>query len=175
MWNIHGVIPPVSDLDETSLERSPYEINSRDFVEKFSLSNERIDILKKFLYYRRFLYDLGVTSGFQWVNGSFTENIEVIKNRPPNDIDVVSFITEPENPLPEEFFDQNHIKQKYQVDGYFVDLNDSPQELIKWTTYWYSMWSHQRNTKIWKGFLQVPLSPQDDLEALNYLEGIKYA
>lgn len=169
MWNIHGVIPPVSEVDQTSPARSPYEICSLDFVKKFSLSNERIVILRNFLYYRKFLYELGITSGFQWVNGSFTENVETLRNRPPNDIDVVSFITEPNSPLPNELFDNPYIKQKYQVDSYIVDLNDDPKELVKRTAYWYSMWSHQRDTNIWKGFFQIPLSEQDDIEALNHL------
>ncbi|AZQ92910.1 hypothetical protein [Moraxella catarrhalis] len=45
------------------------------------------------------------------------------------------------------------------------------EELVKWTAYWYSMWSHQRETKIWKGFFKIPFSTQDDQKALNYLEG----
>lgn len=167
MWNIHGVIPPISD--GTSIERSPYEIDILTFTQIFSLSDERIAILKNFLYYRKFLYGLGIVSGFQWVNGSFTENVEILRNRPPNDIDVVSFITEPKNPLPDEFYNNHYIKQTYQVDSYFVDLNDDPQELVRWTAYWYSMWSHQRDTNIWKGFFQIPLSEQDDIQALSYL------
>lgn len=123
MWNIHGAISPITD--DVSIDRSPYEISMLDFVKKFSFSNERVAILRGFLYYRKFLYSLGITAGFQWVNGSFTENVETLRNRPPNDIDVVSFIAEPENPLPDELFNNLYIKQQYQVDGYFVDLNKS--------------------------------------------------
>lgn len=168
MWNIHGVISPIAEgAGATSLNRAPYEIDILTFVKNFSLSNERIEILKKFLYYRTFLYELGVTSGFQWVNGSFTENVELLRQRPPNDIDVVSFIAL--KTPPDELFEHFYIKQKYQVDGYIVDLNDDPEELVKWTAYWYSLWSHQRDTNIWKGFFQIPFSTQDDLKALNYL------
>lgn len=167
MWNIHGVIPPVTD--DTSPERSPYEVDMLEFTKMFALSDERIAILRNFLYYRKFLYELDITSGFQWVNGSFTEDVETLRKRPPNDIDVVSFITEPNNPLPDELFNNPYIKQKYQVDSYFVDLNDDPQELVKRAAYWYSMWSHQRDTKVWKGFFQIPLSEKDDLKALAYL------
>lgn len=152
----------------------PYEISMVDFVQRFSFSKERIGILKNFLHYRQFLYSIGFASGFQWVNGSFTEHVEILRQRPPNDIDVVSFITEPQDP-PDDFeqaFDQNYIKQHYQIDGYFVELNSPPQELIKWTSYWYSMWSHQRETKLWKGFFQIRLCPQDDTLALEFLEGI---
>lgn len=170
MWNIHGVISPITD--DVSIDRSPYEISMLDFVKKFSFSNERVAILRGFLYYRKLLYSLGITAGFQWVNGSFVENVETLRGRPPNDIDVVSFIAEPENPLPDELFDNSYIKQQYQVDSYFVDLNGNPQELVKLTAYWYSMWSHQRETQTWKGFFHIPLSIQDDIVALNYLEGL---
>lgn len=167
MWNIHGVIPPVTD--DTSPERSPYEVDMLEFTKMFALSDERIAILRNFLYYRKFLYELGITSGFQWVDGSFTEDVETLRSRPPNDIDVVSFIaiTAPETLLDKSF--DTYIRQQYQVDGYFVDLNDDPQELVRWTAYWYSMWSHQRDTKVWKGFFQIPLSEKDDLKALAYL------
>lgn len=149
MWDIHGVIPPVLGED-ASLDRSPYEIDILTFVQMFALSEARIAILKNFLYYRKFLHDNGVTSGFQWVNGSFTENAETLRQRPPNDIDVVSFITQ-SSAVSETLLNNGYIKQIYLVDSYFVDLNDNPEELVKWTAYWYSMWSHQRETKIWKG------------------------
>lgn len=169
MWDIHGVIPPVIG-DDTSTQRSPYEVDILTFVQMFSLSKARIAILKNFLYYRNFLYDNGVTTGFQWVNGSFTENVETLRQRPPNDIDVVSFITQ-SDAISDELSDHDNIKQTYRVDGYFVDLNDDPEELVTWTAYWYSMWSHQRETKLWKGFFKIPFSTQADQEALSYLEG----
>ncbi|WP_414651656.1 DUF6932 family protein [Hafnia paralvei] len=34
---------------------------------------------------------MGLAEGFQWVDGSFTENIELIERRTPNDVDVVTF------------------------------------------------------------------------------------
>lgn len=173
MWNIHGVIDPITN--EVSADRSPYEINILEFVQKFSFSNERIAILRKFLSYRNLMYQVGISFGFQWINGSFTENIEVLKKRPPNDIDVVSFIVEPIDP-PSEInllLDDGYIKQEYQVDGYFVGLNDDPSELVRRTAYWYSLWSHQRDTLIWKGFFQIALSQDDDLRAVQYLDSLE--
>ena len=40
----------------------------------------------------------------------------------------------------------------------------------KMVAYWYSMWSHQTNTGLWKGFLSVDLSPQEDILAMQILE-----
>ncbi|WP_426763559.1 DUF6932 family protein [Hafnia paralvei] len=34
---------------------------------------------------------MGLAEGFQWVDGSFTENVELIERRTPNDVDVVIF------------------------------------------------------------------------------------
>lgn len=33
----------------------------------------------------------GKSDGFQWVDGSFTEDVEVQQGRTPNDVDVVTF------------------------------------------------------------------------------------
>ena len=41
---------------------------------------------------------------------------------------------------------------------------DEPEPLVRQSTYWYSLWSHRRNGQ-WKGFLQIDLSPADDLIA----------
>lgn len=174
MWNIHGVISPIID-GEISPHRSPYEIGILEFVQTFSFSSERIAILRNFLLYRSFMYEVGVKSGFQWVNGSFSENVEVLRQRPPNDVDVVTFIDELNN-LTDSFEllgDNAYIKNKYQVDSYLVDLNDSPDELVKLTAYWYSLWSHQRDTLIWKGFFQIALSQDEDLKATQYLDSLE--
>jgi hypothetical protein len=61
------------------------------FVDRFSSSPERIAILHSLLQFREELYKSGITSGFQWLDGSFMENIETLESRPPNDMDVVTF------------------------------------------------------------------------------------
>ena len=52
-------------------------------------------ILDGFLRFRELLTQAGFVSGFQWVDGSFLENVEMLENRPPNDLDVVTFYIPP--------------------------------------------------------------------------------
>lgn len=179
MWNIQGVISPIAIGEEGhSPKRSPYPISINEFVQNFAFSTERIEILIGFLAYRRAIYLSGIEAGFQWVNGSFVENIESIAERAPNDIDVVTF-SNLYKTIPDyiDWAERNNnlvdnpiAKSQYKVDSYWVDMDLGFNEAsIKRCTYWYSMWSHQRDTNIWKGFFVIPLSPSDDIEALKYL------
>lgn len=174
MWNIHGVIPPVVG-NGASTDRSPYSMPMLEFIQMFATSIERIKILNGLLNYRAKLYEIGINKGFQWVNGSFTENVEVLRDRPPNDIDVVSFCdftSVANDPLTKNqcIFDNTQAKQQYNVDGYFVDLNQTLGQAVERATYWYSMWSHQRQTEIWKGFFSIALG--DDVTALQHLQQV---
>ena len=111
--------------------------------------------------------------GFQWIDGSFAENVELLERRDPKDVDVVSFVHVPAsfNPTPPQLrvLDNDNAKASYLVDAYFVEINLLPPDnLIKQAAYWYSMWSHRRN-QAWKGYLQVDLSPADDATAQSWL------
>ncbi len=94
-WNAQGVIPPIDVSAPTSLTRSPYLVTLTDFVLKFATSPERKKILDGFLRFRAALHGLGLTSGFQWVDGSFLENVELLATLPPKDIDVVTYFALP--------------------------------------------------------------------------------
>lgn len=132
MWNSNGILPPIKlGMPGHSPERSPYHVNIYDLVKNFSFSENRRAVLKGFLRYRRALYDAGIALGFQWINGSFMEDIETLENRPPNDIDVVTFFHLPVDMKQQEFYDQYRflfddpsIKEKYSVDGYFFPLGE---------------------------------------------------
>ncbi|TNH43782.1 DUF6932 family protein [Photorhabdus luminescens] len=173
-WNSLGVIPPMDEAHPAGAYRSPYKTNIVKFVEKFSTTPKRISILKGFLEFRSELHKVGLVDGFQWINGSFNENIELLEKRPPNDIDVVTFFNihpgdsqaaiVARNP---ELFQPNSAewrKENYHVDSYFQSLQVASGNLVERTVYWYSMWSHRRDLT-WKGFLQIPLSPEYDSDA----------
>ncbi|MCS5828604.1 hypothetical protein LNO09_12165 [Klebsiella variicola] len=83
----------MDEADPTSHARSPYKMDIVRFVSMFALSPARMKILKGFLDFRMSLSQAGLVEGFQWVDGSFTENIELIERRPPNDVDVVTFFS----------------------------------------------------------------------------------
>jgi hypothetical protein len=175
-WTSGGYLPPNSRKNPASLERSPYLVGIFDFVTHFNTSFQRRGILKGFLEYRTTLYAGGFSKGFQWINGSFLENIEQSKQRPPRDIDVVTFAYVPDELLQaeitntiEDLFNTEIQKDKYLVDTYFVQLNcTTPERLVEMTSYWYSLWSYRRNG-IWKGFVQVDLDPEMDGQVLSQL------
>lgn len=78
--NQSGVLPPFipeqSPTDPAGM--APYRSSISEFIIRYAKSRERIDILKGLLSYRKKLKEIGVTDGFQWVDGSFVENVEKI-------------------------------------------------------------------------------------------------
>jgi len=92
--NIHGVVPPVRPgQDGASGERSPYRVDLLTFCQHFGVNSPRRSILRGLLELRSQLAAAGKQEGFQWINGSFTEDVEGQHNRAPNDVDVVTFIS----------------------------------------------------------------------------------
>lgn len=178
-WNAQGVIPPLHSDDPTSAERSPYRVSLTDLVLRFGTSAERQTILNGLLRFRSTLHQAGLDNGFQWVDGSFLEHIEQIEHRNPGDIDVVTFYHLPDGQTQEslvqahrELFNPRQTKVDFRVDGYFVHLLPaSPETLIQKATYWYSLWSHRRDS-LWKGYVQVDLAPADDAAAKASLDAM---
>ena len=172
-WNTMGVLPPIDTEFPTSVERSPYSVALLDVVMRFSNSPARRKILTGFLEYRNTLHTLGYHQGFQWLDGSFLEDVNTLERREPRDIDVVSFVRHPVecSPPPDLWASIGHnmAKARFYVDSYFVEMDEiTPEEIVARSAYWYSMWSHRRNDA-WKGFLQVDLAPVEDAKAKQWL------
>lgn len=168
-WNSQGVLPPINPATPTSSDRSPYPVSLTDLVLRFGTSLNRQTILAGFLEFRSALHTAGIVQGFQWIDGSFLENIEMIENRSPGDIDVVTFFHLFDGQTQEglvrvkpRLFNSVHTRADYHIDAYFVQLNSSaPEPLVGQSAYWCSLWSHRRNGQ-WKGYLQLNLSSMDD-------------
>lgn len=168
-WNTLGLIPPIDPADPTCVERSPYPVALLDVILRFATSPERRKVLTGFLDYRAALHGMGLVSGFQWLDGSFTEQVEILERRPPQDIDVVTFVHTPDDFAPSdaqiEMLDHDTAKKCFLVDSYFIELNQLlPEAIVERSAYWYSMWSHRRN-QAWKGYLQIDLNPAYDADA----------
>jgi hypothetical protein len=152
-WNHQGLLPPNDAVDPTSAERSPYTVSLTDFVLHFGTTKERQTILQGLLGFRAVLHAAGLNNGFQWVDGSFLENIEKIENRAPADMDVVTFFHLPPRQTQQSFasahpdlFNHADAKTRFHVDAYFVPMDDNPPAcLVERSAYWYSLWSHRRN------------------------------
>ncbi len=176
-WNSSAVLPPIRPGQPGhSTDRSPYAVRFSEVVQRFGTSKERIVILQGLLEYRKELTQIGVTDGFQWLDGSFMEHKELLLNAPPNDVDVVTFFTLPSgitdqsafvagNP---DLFDPVRSKNRFHVDAYAMVIGDPmhPSD-VQQIAYWYSMWSHRKNG-MWKGFVRVDISAAEDqiVEAL---------
>lgn len=171
-WNALGLLPPVDTDSPVSFHRSPYAVSLKDVTMRFSTSAERRAVLRGFLGYRQALHGLGLQSGFQWLDGSFMEDVEILEKRPPRDMDVVTFVNLPESFAPTgdlSVFQPAAAKAQFKVDAYLVEMNLLPlEQVVRRSAYWYSLWSHRRN-QAWKGFLQIDLAPAEDAEALAWL------
>ena len=181
-WDNTGLLPARNRNFPTSSDRSPYVVSLLDIVSYFGNTESRRELLKGLLDFRAELHNAGLVRGFQWIDGSFVENVEEREDRHPEDIDLVTFFYIPDQhtqqSLLDEFaalFDHEEVKVNYTVDSYFVPLNlVSPETIVSRSIYWYSLWSHNRED-YWKGYLQVDLSGLDDSEARTELERLSSA
>lgn len=164
-WTSSGVLPPFVG-EPVGAARSPYEVPLHVLVDRFATTPARCAILDGLLSFRAALHRLGFVRGFQWIDGSFTEDAERLVGRAPRDVDVVSFVHDPRaETTPQEgdeaALDPDATKARFSVDSYFVELDVlSAPELVQQAGYWYGVWSHRRDES-WKGFVQVTLAPDD--------------
>jgi hypothetical protein len=181
LWNLAGLIPPIRPGEEGhGTDRSPYNATFSEVIEHFGVTPDRLAILTGLLEYRQALYGIGITAGFQWLDGSFVENVETLKERSPNDIDVVTFFRLPGGQTQDGLFEQaQHLfdiqqtKQQYRVDGYPMILGEQLEDWhVDQISYWYSMWSHTRDGN-WKGFVRVGLDPDGDEAASQLLQDMQ--
>lgn len=182
-FNLSGVIPPYIGGDPTvSANMAPYRTTLEDLVVRFSTSPERREILAGLIQYREGLRGLGFTNGFQWVDGSFVEDVERIRNRPPGDVDIVSFIYIPSQSAADQqawvdkvtqnpwLITRAESKRLFKCDAFLVNLTTHPEFLVNQTKYWFGLFSHQRDTALWKGMLEISLA-EDSAAALAALNG----
>lgn len=150
---------------------SPYMVSIATVVKHYDTSRERTRILHGLLDFRAALRSIGIVDGFQWIDGSFVEDVEKVRNRAPQDVDLVTFAHRPKKSDSDwkdlikkhiTLFQPQEIKAKYYCDAYFVDLDKPPLLIVDDTRYWFGLFSHQRVTALWKGLLSVPLQSDDD-------------
>lgn len=170
-WSAEGVLPPFAAAAPTGPDRSPYRATLEDCVTRFGISTERRTILDGLLRYRAALHAAGLVSGFQWLDGSFVEDIEQLEGRAPKDVDVVTFYRRPGGKTQldlmtatPDLFERTTVKSMYSVDAFPLDLGMEAERLVRRSAYWYSVWAHRRNG-VWKGFVEVDLDPSEDAAA----------
>jgi hypothetical protein len=169
-FNHSGVIPPFV-TDPAQRDGAPYETTMVMIAQKLATTPERRVLLTGLLNYRAALRAVGITAGFQLIDGSFTEACEQFRGRPPGDIDVVTFAHFPAATQAQilqfiedhgALIDSEQVKETFRCDGFIVNLGNNAQLIVEDTFYWYGLFSHQRNTYTWKGTLRVPLMADDE-------------
>ena len=167
---ILNVLPPhVGDPRDIN-QVSPYECTSNELCGRFRGTAERDAILSGFLDLRQELRGAGL-DGFQWVSGSFVEDIKAQESRPPRDVDVVTFVIAPAASAEIQaaivakeprLLSRNYVKAQFLVDHFVTGIRVHPIFLIRFVRYWYGLFSHRRD-RVWKGMLILPFS-QDPTE-----------
>lgn len=172
------VLPP--HLGDPTLpdHLSPYCCSILELCERFSTSRERIEILKGLISFRKKMNEFGIIHGYQWLDGSFIENIEVTENRPPRDIDVVTLYSGLSLPQTEiirvfpEFISSEQAKKNFKVDHYPFDISYNPNVTVQFTRYWIQLFTHNRKN-VWKGIIQMEINtPVEDENAMDFLNSV---
>jgi hypothetical protein len=176
--NAAFVLPPFLGNEPNALDdMSPYQVNLEDVVGRFGTTRARRELLRGLLSYRQGLRAIGIIDGWQWLNGSFVEDVEVSRGRAPNDLDLVTFAHVPGNRASKELlalnnwdlFGRSEAKARFKCDPYFIDLDKQPEVLVEDTRYVFGLFSHQRGTSRWKGMLRVNLQ-MTDVAAVTLLD-----
>lgn len=149
-----------------------------EIAERFGTTAERKRLLLNFLDFRQKIRDAGMMKAFQWVDGSFVEDVENGLGRPPKDIDVFTvcwgykdfFFDQFVLTFP-EFSDRAAVKRKYNVDHLFLDADHDRLLTIDFTRFVTQLFSHNRN-QVWKGILKIDVdTPNEDAIARKMLGG----
>ena len=158
------VIPPHLGDPVNARQLSPYPCTTLDLCQRFGTSDERRLILGKFLDFRDRLRGVGLTNGFQWLDGSFLEDVETRESRPPKDLDLVTVYWGYDAPFQRnlmasfpEFASPALSKVNFSLDHYPFDAGFSPAFTLEQTRYWILLFSHTR-LGVWKGILRVELN-----------------
>lgn len=175
----NNALPPHLGDPRDKSHLSPYQCTILELCHSLATTRDRIDILKGYIKFRIRMTQMGIIYGFQWIDGSFLENIEVSENRSPKDLDVVTFFggstaINHANIMASfpEFGNPDLSKLNYHLDHYPVDYTFRPDVTVEFTRYWIQLFTHKRNG-VWKGILRLPLNTDiDDKHGLAFLDGL---
>ena len=154
----NGYLPPhVGDRFVVRNGASPYRIGRESFVDRFGGTAKRKGMIDSLFAMLGEARGLGVETGFTWIGGSFVDLREE-----PNDLDVVTFYV----PTPKtsrdvvranpRVFQPTAAKESFGCDAYFLPLVGN-RKSYRTVSLWYALFSHDRETLTWKGFVELSL------------------
>ncbi len=173
--NDDGLLPTFH-RDPKISDRSPFQATMREIVEAFGYTDHRRNLLRSLLEYRSTLAEHGFTSGLQFINGSFVQNVEDLENRYPRDIDLFSVLS-----VPKKYMDDRELWQREGLTIWknvvlgpraglhiYAELNLSVN--FRHFLYWHDVFSQQRDTFNPKGYIVSYLDSVADRDAQDALE-----
>lgn len=168
-FDLNGLLPPfVGPSPVLAAAQAPFRTDVLELSNALGNSAVRKSLLEGLIRYRAAIRGLGFLGGFQIINGSFCEDCELIRGNDPGDIDAITFVKRPVAHKADAAFisfvasnaallDPQSAKATFGVHSFIIDL-DAPAELsIPISIYFFSLFSHQKSTKQWKGTLRVDL------------------
>ncbi|MGV1869702.1 DUF6932 family protein [Agrobacterium rosae] len=183
-----GLIPPVDMANPVGALRSPYSASIVELVQRFGYTPQRRRLLRNLIDYRALFASDEYAQGVQFIDGSFVEDVEAVRNRDPQDIDVFSLVYPPAKYVADfslwlnqgmPFWEASLVnrqanKQLYSLDTYGIIVDDQIPifSTMHDIMYWYGLFSHQRDTFQWKGFVALGIDTAEDQAALTLLEGM---
>jgi hypothetical protein len=173
---ILNVLPPYLDDPREIAGISPYRCTVLELVERYRTSTVREKLLRGLLELRERLRERDV-DGFQWIGGSFVEDIEAQENRPPNDIDVVTFVALPRTVAEFDIvrkqdavlFDNLKLKNLLGVEHFYVLFGSRGELIVELTNYYTQLFGHRRDD-VRKGLVRLELIDSTDAAARELLE-----
>lgn len=149
---IRNALPPHRGVNGKVTAVSPFLCTLCEIYTLFWTTEHRRVLLRGLMDFRAECRSRGII-GKQWIAGSFVEEIETLEDRPPNDIDVVTFVKTPESPadisralsLPTDISVRDTTKAKYPIDNIFVPFRSPPSGLLKSICYFYGLYTHRKD------------------------------
>jgi hypothetical protein len=176
-FTANGVLPPHLGSPIRGSQLSPFPATSLELCAKYGFTPERRQILRGWLQMRELLRKVGHNIGFQWIDGSFLEDCEHLRGRPPGDIDVVSFI--PKDPSGMDpatskiLSDGQQTKNLFSVHHMIVRLDWGGEKIVEHTRFWVGAFSHRKSDGVWKGMLKIDLDSKSiDDNAATHLDAL---
>lgn len=172
-YDLGLVLPPfLGNRPGSSATQSPYDASTDELVHRFGTSPERNQLLRGLLQLRSELRAIGIFHGFQWIDGSFVEDKERRLGKAPKDIDVVTVFHRPAEHSEQKswakivdrnihLFDPAYCKANFGCEAFYIDLGLRGHQIATQSAFWFSLFSHQRDTFRWKGVVRCQLGSVD--------------
>lgn len=166
-----GSLPPYINNSPCHIDNmSPYKTNIIDFVERYGTTKHRIDLLYSLLFFRENLQCL--SSGRQWIGGSFLTTKELIRNKPPSDIDIITIfddINKVQANNMRHLFNNYFLRRILHLDSYFIFPYWDTLLKHDCIRFWYGLFAHNKENT-WIGMLDIELNtPEEDIDAFNII------